>query len=106
MMALLLFTLSGLLFYSTSKYFPFSIPKELSGYRSIRNTVAAIFVVLGIVLLGQGMDVATSIVAALVMIMTLIPLLVLSLSAYPGSWVGWVIAIIIMAIIDLFQYAG
>lgn len=67
---------------------------------------AAILGVLGIVLMSQSMNIATAIVAALVMLMTLIPLLVLSLSAYPGSWLGWVIAVITIAIIDLFHYAG
>lgn len=68
--------------------------------------VAVLFTGLGIVLMSQRMDVATAVVAASVILMTLIPLLVLSLSAYPKSWIGWCLAIVVIAIIDLFQYAG
>ncbi|MCW9705445.1 hypothetical protein [Fodinibius salsisoli] len=106
MMVLLLFTISALLFYSTSKYFPFTIPKGLAVGKRMRNGAAMILVVFGIILMTQDMDTATAIVAALVMMMTLIPLLVLSLSAYPKSWIGWLVVITVITIIDLFYYAS
>lgn len=82
------------------------MPESLAERKTVRNMAAVIFVGLGIVWLSQRLDIATAMVTGLVMVMTLIPLLVLSLSTYPKSWIGWLVAVTVVTIIDLFYYAG
>ena len=103
---LLLVMMSALLFYSTSTHFSYSIPQKVIQSRKIRFILAAACLVSAVVVMSYRVDVVTAIVAVLVYMMTLIPLLVLTLSVYPKSWIGWISAAVIIMIVNIFCYAG
>lgn len=105
-MTLLFFTAAALLFYSTSKYFPFSGVFRSVFPKTIRGVTGIIIGVLGIFLLSLHMPAGTALIVGLVMIMTLLPLLIFSLTMYPRSWIGWTVVLAIITLIDLFRYAG
>lgn len=105
-MAFIFITFAAFLYYSTSKYFPYSLTGAVLFNNKIRGVGGFVMMLLGIFFLAQSMSFGTALIVLIVILMTVLPLVIFSLTIYPKSWIGWAVVLVAIALIDLFRYAS
>lgn len=105
-MSVFFLTLAALVLYSSSKHFPRKLQVGITRYKKTSISVGGLTIFFGILWLAQSMQTATAIVVTFVILMTLFPLLIFSLTIFPRSWMGWVAVTSIIAFIDIVSYAS